>query len=91
MQSQTCTRHEIADLFGFGATHADTQRRRINDLMARHGFPRMLPGLRVWSRALVEAWIAANGSAPKTSAPQQDFPMEVRARLEARIRARSAA
>ncbi|MCA0425393.1 MAG: hypothetical protein LCH61_19130 [Proteobacteria bacterium] len=64
-----------------------TARRKLNDLIVRHGFPRPLPGTRVWSKLLVDSWIAAGGVV--AAAPvQDDYIAAARRRIEDGIRAR---
>lgn len=82
----TIGRAELAGLLGLSGLNRETLRKRLGRLQAAHGFPRPLPGLSVWSRDLVTAWIAGNGapSGPGGAAARGASLVELAARLEAR-------
>lgn len=61
MPPATMPRQEVLAVLGLADRSADRQRKRLAELSARHSFPRSLPGLDVWSRDLVLAWIKTNG------------------------------
>lgn len=54
---KTYTRAQLCEALGLGESNFD----RVRGKMEGAGFPKRLPGLARWSRACIDAWIAANG------------------------------
>ncbi|WP_321337940.1 hypothetical protein [Breoghania sp.] len=57
--SRTYTRTQLCEALGVGESNFDRRRQQLENA----DFPKRLPGLARWSRAAVDAWIAANGDA----------------------------
>lgn len=97
MPGTTYTLPELEATLGLDRYKDDeTRAKKLKNLIGAQGFPRPLPGLKAWSRCLVDAWIRADDE--PAAAPEQDpagaaavdeapdpFVLAVRRRLEARI------
>lgn len=99
MQPATISREDLLSLLGLAGLSVDRQRKRLSTLSIDHGFPRKLPGLDVWARDLVLAWIETNGGRearagearmviagePNAGDAPSNYVRESLRRLEARI------
>lgn len=88
--SPTISASEIADLFGMKLRTFMRKRAKLSE----NGFPRPLPtgtGSPVWSRRMVDLWIATNGAPLPVDAEASLDPIAAaREALEARISGRAA-
>lgn len=90
----TISRADLVAALGLAGRSERTVRARLARLHAA-GLPRPLPGLDVWPRNLVEAWVASGGAAASPGAAPapaaQGYARAACADLEARLAARDAA